>query len=1324
MPHRAPVHRASQSVRLHRLLQVNARVPLLRPCGSERPAMDGALPSVATGLLATAVGLAGTAWCCASFARGRDAESEPVPSRHRSDPMTHPHKDCGESTAAYREPVGTYSTCLDRPYVQDEIRWARKYGKKIITVFEDGSGRPGHFDHAKARERYKGTEWEGILDIAAIKYQRGKHEAQAMLNQLFGRATGGAANGRGSIYNHPYRWDFFLSHHQQFAGEQANNLYFLLERQKKTAWYDRYMNDPSEGAMEEGVRYSTYFLLFLTSNPTDAVDGVNSNESAPEVSVTPDSHGGGVVQPAGDLSELCRTKSESAAQRAKARLRAYTDRPVLRQRIVDWALRNDADDNRCLVLGEPGSGKTTLLSQLTQADDVFQSVVLAHHFCEAAREPTLKPSAFVQNLTKQLYLKAPEYKALVDGDRDLSDIVRRVLTGSQDDKVEQDKEGQPLRDLTAGVLEPLAKAYPGTRRPQVGHVLVVDSLDEAVLPYQGTTHTVGRSIVFLLKECFTARLFPGWMKVLATSRRDVPEVAPAQLCNWHRIDLMDHRNETEGVFRKHINRRLEAPGSELLARAGGPAVGPSSAGFSCKTAAGEYFARLVTQAEGIFQYLETALKDIERGATTLVEVPNLPRGLGELYGHFFDRKFGDARSSSYKLVRPVFDAVAASDGGVSETLLQNVLWLADPKAELRDVTERLKSVGEFLRHIDGPQPAAAIDRSSSAPPACQRGHEMEKVIAQTRRYCDMCRRPFDGGAESFRCDVCDYDMCLDCARGPPPQDPSLSSELTAERRTFYHHSLREWLTEEQEYRVYTEDGDRALGVVHFAALARGASSETLESFATLCVERLGFPNSLTGAHLAMLRNRAENNRIRGDVYALMSHLGKALYLRGADMHEAGKLMIDAAIPVDEPWRWDGEWAHKRCVCRAAGDGNLAALKLFMAAQADLQCTGGPLSPLHWAVMKGQKASISVLASGNGEGIIPVNPGGITPLHMAAQGRVECMRELFSCRVAGDINAVDTMGMTPLHIASKGSFVYEVAELCDQAANLEAKESILGWTALHLAADNGLTDTARVLIQKGADVNARSKIQRTPLHLACCSTSGRQSAHVSVSTFCSAPNLDVDLQDAKGFTALHWACALGHAQAVRELLAANADTSLLSNDGATALHWACKCSKENHLDIVKVLLEVPGAVAHAQSEEGVPTLLSCVDLAGRTALHWASKAGDPRVVSHLLHARATVDARDQAGMTPLHVAAKGGEGQVFADAERTIMCLVKDFGADVLAKTRAGETPLQLAKDRREMLGKNAQAAPSEQDDQACEEMIETLRMLCLRAQPARGRDSR
>lgn len=49
-----------------------------------------------------------------------------------------------------------YATCLDRFFVQEELRWAKQYHKRVIVVFEAEERRASHFDHGKAMAKYKG----------------------------------------------------------------------------------------------------------------------------------------------------------------------------------------------------------------------------------------------------------------------------------------------------------------------------------------------------------------------------------------------------------------------------------------------------------------------------------------------------------------------------------------------------------------------------------------------------------------------------------------------------------------------------------------------------------------------------------------------------------------------------------------------------------------------------------------------------------------------------------------------------------------------------------------------------------------------------------------------------------------------------------------------------------------------------------------------------------------------------------------------------------------------------------------------------------------
>ena len=78
----------------------------------------------------------------------------------------------------------SYGTCLDRPFVQMEIRAAREANKDIITVYEDDRRKRGYFSYDLASVKYHGTEWEELLHIDATVYRRDTFEAEAMVKNL------------------------------------------------------------------------------------------------------------------------------------------------------------------------------------------------------------------------------------------------------------------------------------------------------------------------------------------------------------------------------------------------------------------------------------------------------------------------------------------------------------------------------------------------------------------------------------------------------------------------------------------------------------------------------------------------------------------------------------------------------------------------------------------------------------------------------------------------------------------------------------------------------------------------------------------------------------------------------------------------------------------------------------------------------------------------------------------------------------------------------------------------------------------------------------
>ena len=109
--------------------------------------------------------------------------------------------------------------------------------------------------------------------------------------------------------------------------------------------------------------------------------------------------------------------------------------------------------------------------------------------------------------------------------------------------------------------------------------------------------------------------------------------------------------------------------------------------------------------------------------------------------------------------------------------------------------------------------------------------------------------------------------------------------------------------------------------------------------------------------------------------------------------------------------------------------------------------------------------------------------GWTPLHVASFFGQQMTAEKLIERGANlEARSTNAMKNTPLHAAAAGRKLGLVKLLLDAGANANARQEG-GWTALHAAAQNGDREIVELLIAHGADMNARADNNQGALDLA-------------------------------------------------------------------------------------------------------------------------------------------------------------------------------------------------------------------------------------------------
>ncbi|HEX8031973.1 MAG TPA: ankyrin repeat domain-containing protein [Vicinamibacterales bacterium] len=322
------------------------------------------------------------------------------------------------------------------------------------------------------------------------------------------------------------------------------------------------------------------------------------------------------------------------------------------------------------------------------------------------------------------------------------------------------------------------------------------------------------------------------------------------------------------------------------------------------------------------------------------------------------------------------------------------------------------------------------------------------------------------------------------------------------------------------------------------------------------------------------------------------------------------------------------------VADAAAKGDREAVKSLLKSAADVNAAQGDgMTALHWAAMNGDAELAQMLIYAGANVRATTRLGTYTPLYLASQqGHGKVIAALL--KAGADLKAGTPNGTTPLMVAAASGEVDAVRVLIDGGADVNAKDGVRLQTPLMYAAASNRAAVIELLASKGADLKATNKVSDlanlsregagfggnpqvpgggAPGQGGPGGPGGGAPAAGGAPRRAPMPGVDRNYQlneligGQGGLTPLLYAVRQGYMESTEALLKAGADVNQVSvGDKTSPLIMAII---NGHFDLAKSLLE-HNANPNVAAMNGVGPLYAVLNV------EWAPKALYPQPRAHM------------------------------------------------------------------------------------------------------------